>query len=126
MLPLRARFTALTLLATLALALAAAAVAKQTSVTVTRPSASPKAGVPWILTVRVALGGKPYVKPGYRPTLYVVDKASRPVATFHGTLAAPGKFSVRIVFPRPGTWRYVIPDPLNGEWSFAGLRVAAA
>jgi hypothetical protein len=121
----RARFTALTLFATLALALAASAVAKPTSVTVTKPSASPRAGVPWTLTVRVALRGQPYVKSGYRPTLYMVDKAGRPVATFHGTLAAPGKFSVRIVFPRPGTWRYVIPDPLNGEWSFAGLRVAA-
>jgi len=111
--------------ATLALVLATAASAKETSVTVTRPSALPHAGVPWTLTVHVAVRGKPYAKVGYRPTLYLVNKARSPIASFHGTATALGAFRVRVVFPHSGTWRYVIPDPLNGEWSFAGQHVGA-
>jgi hypothetical protein len=62
---------------------------------------------------------------GYRPTLYAVDEAGTPIATFRGTAAAPGAFRVQVVFPHAGTWRYVIPDPLNGEWSFAGQHASA-
>jgi len=126
MLSFRARLSVLPALGAIALALAATGVAKNTSVSVVRPQVAPRAGVPWTLTVRVAVHGKPYAKAGYRPTLYLVDRTGTPVATFHGAATAPGKFLVRIVFPHSGTWRYVIPDPLNGEWSFSGLRVARA
>ena len=106
------------------LALAASAGAKLTRVTVSTPSATtPRKGVPWTVTVHVSLRGKPYPKPGYRPTLYLISKRI-PVATFHGVAIGEGTFRVRIVFPRPGTWRYVIPDPVNGEWWFGSPRVA--
>jgi hypothetical protein len=120
----RSRILAFGLCAALALSFAAVAGAKQTRVTVVTPSTAPRASVPWPLTVRVALGGKPYAKAGYRPALYLVDTSGRPVATFHGTPAAPGRFIVRVLFPHAGTWRYVVADPLNGEWSFRGLKVA--
>jgi hypothetical protein len=109
-----------------ALVLAAVANAKLTSVAVSAPASAPRTDVPYTITVHVSLRGKPYTKPGYRPTLYLIRKgAFIPAATSYGTAVGPGTFRVRIVFPRPGSWRYVIPDPLNGEWSFDAPRVTA-
>ncbi len=109
-----------------ALVLAATANAKLTNVTVSVPAGVPRDHVPWTVTVHVSLRGKPYAKRGYRPTLYLISKGGFiPVAAFHGVAVGPGTFHVTIVFPRTGAWRYVIPDPLNGEWSFNAPRVAA-
>lgn len=111
---------------TAALVLAATANAKLTNVTVSVPEGVPRGHVPWTVTVHVSLRGKPYAKHGYRPTLYLISKRGFvPVATFHGIAVGSGTFRVRVVFPRTGSWRYVIPDPLNGEWSFNAPRVAA-
>jgi hypothetical protein len=108
-----------------ALVLAATANAKLTNVTVSAQAGTPRTHVPWAVTVHVSLRGKPYAKPGYHPTLYLVSERGPPVATFRSTAVGPGTFHVRVVFPRPGTWRYVIPDPLYGEWSFVAPRVVA-
>lgn len=119
------RFTTLAVVAA-ALVLAAVANAKVTNVAVSTPAGAPRADVPYTITVHVSLRGKPYAKPGYRPTLYLIRKgAFVPVATSHGTAVGPGAYRVTIVFLRPGSWRYVIPDPLNGDWSFDAPRVAA-
>jgi hypothetical protein len=107
-----------------ALALAGTAAAKNTRLTVSAPTA-PKANVPWTLTVRVSLDGRPYAKAGYRPTLYLIRSRYVPVATFHATKVAPGTYRVRVVFPQGGKWRYTIPDPVQGDWSFTAPRVAA-
>lgn len=106
-----------------ALCLTATASAKQTQVTVTGPT-SAHAGVPFTLTLHVAVDGKPYGKAGYRPTVYLMGKGELPVATFHGTPVAPGTFRVRVVFPHTGSWSYVVPDPLNGDWTFVAPHVA--
>jgi hypothetical protein len=110
-------------IAAAAFMLAAVAAAKQTSVTVAVPSAIPRANVPWPLTVHVALRGKPYPAGRYRPTLYLVDRTGSPVATFHGAPIGRGVFRVWVVFSRAGSWRYVIPDPVTGDWSFVAPRV---
>src|SRR5262245_26488866 len=90
------------------LAFAGAADAKRTNVRVSMPAGVPHAAVPWTVTVHVSLRGRPYAKPGYRPTLYVLGASRIPVATLHGVRVAPGTFRVGIVFQRPGKWRYVI------------------
>jgi hypothetical protein len=119
------RLVLLFTLSALALGLAGTASAKPTQITVTNPAAVPVVGNPWTLTVHVALRGKPYARTGYRPTLYLVNTNGSPIATFYGVRIRAGTFHVRVVFPHAGTWRYVIADPLNGEWSFSGLRVRA-
>ena len=73
--------------------------------------------------MRVALNGTPYTKPGYHPTLTVLDKSGIPVATFRGNAVAPGRYRVSVVFPRAGSWRYVIADPVTGDWYFVAPHV---
>ena len=107
-----------------ALVLATSAGAKLTNVSVST-AGSPHVGATSTVTVRVALRGQPYARPGWRPTLYLVRKgAYLPAATYRGALVAPGTFRVRVVFPRAGAWRYVIPDPVTGDWTFVAPRVA--
>jgi hypothetical protein len=108
-----------------ALVLSATASAKLTSMSVSS-QAAPRTHVPWTITVRVSLRGKPYAKPDYRPTVYLLANGGiMPVATFRGVRVGAGLFQVKVVFPRPGVWRYGIPDPVNGEWFFMSPRVAA-
>jgi hypothetical protein len=108
-----------------ALALSAAAAAKETNVTVSTAGGA-HAGAASAVTIRVWLRGKPYARPGWRPTLYLVRRgAFVPVARYRGVAAGPGTFRVEVVFPRAGAWKYVVPDPVNGEWSFAAPRVSA-
>jgi hypothetical protein len=115
---------ALALAVTAALLLPAAAAAKRTGLTVSAPAA-PHAGRPWTLVVHVTLDGRPWSRPGWRPTLSLVRRGVVPVARFRGTPAGPGAYRVRVVFPSGGAWRYAIPDPLNGEWWFLAPRVAS-
>jgi hypothetical protein len=104
--------------AAVGLALAGAAAAKPFRITLVQPAAAPRAHVGLTLTLRIFRAGRPYERAGYRPLLYLVDKTGSPVATFHGTLAAPGRFRVTVVFPHGGAWRYVVVDPVTGEWVF--------
>jgi hypothetical protein len=113
------------LLGVAALVLAASAGAKPTNVSVST-AGSPRAGAPSTVTVRISLHGRPYAKPGWRPTLYLVPTgAFFPVATYQGDIVSPGTFRLRVVFPRAGAWQYVIPDPVTGDWTFVAPRVAA-
>ena len=116
--PLAFRLLAVGALAVVGLALAGTASAKLTRVSVVEPASAPTAGTAWTITARIAVRGKPYAKAGYRPTLYVVDKSGSTVATFRGTPVAPGRFHISIVFPRAGSWRYDIVDPVTGDWFF--------
>jgi hypothetical protein len=117
------KLVVLAAVAALALALAGSAGAKQTNLSVST-AGSPHAGAPSTVTVRVSLRGKPYAKAGWRPTLYLVRKgAYLPAATYRGASVAPGTFRVRVVFPRAGAWKYVIPDPVMGDWTFLAPRV---
>jgi hypothetical protein len=105
----------------LVLAAAGPAVAKQTSLTLVAPSGSPHAGRVWTPSVRVKLDGRPYPRAaGYRPRLSIFRPMWGPtVATFTGRRTGrPGEYRIRMVFPRPGVWRYAIPDPLTGDWYF--------
>jgi hypothetical protein len=108
-----------------ALVLAGGAAAKDTNVSVaTAPGAH--VGAASTVTIRVWFRGKPYAKPGWRPTLYLLRGSSLlPVETYRGVAAGQGTFRVRVVFPRPGAWKYVIPDPVTGEWVFLAPRVSA-
>jgi hypothetical protein len=108
-----------------ALALVAAASAKETWVTVSPSSAAPRAGVPWTVTIRVERAGKPWSKPGYRPLVMLFAQDGSPAATFRGVATGTGRYSVRIVFPYGGTWRYSVVDPVTGDWYFVAPRVAA-
>ena len=92
---------------------------------VSAPAAAPHAAIAWTLRLRVAVAGKPYARMGYRLMRFVVNRAGVPVATFRGTPTAAGKYSVPLVFPSAGSRRYVVVDPVMGEWDFPTLRVAA-
>lgn len=118
------RFLPLALLAAAALAAAAPALAKRTRVAVVPLAAAPRAGVAWPLRIRVRLDGKPYARRGYRPLVGVLDARGGLVASFRGSAATrPGEYVVRVVFPRPGRWRYSVADPIMGDWFFAPVRV---
>ncbi len=99
------------------------AAAKHTSVTVISPSLHPHAGVAWPLKVTVKVWGKPYERLGYRPKLSIIDANGVPIETFSGTRVGPGTFRVDVLFPRSGKWRYVVADPIDGEWWFDAVRV---
>jgi hypothetical protein len=116
----------LALLAAVAsLALAASAGAKLTNVSVSTAGV-PHAGAKSTVTVRVSLRGEPFARRGWRPTLFLVRKgAYLPAATYRGVAVAPGTFRVEVVFPRAGAWKYVIPDPVTGDWTFLAPRVAS-
>jgi hypothetical protein len=101
----------------------APAAAKHTSVTVISPSLHPHVGVAWPLKVTVKVSGKPYERFGYRPKLSIIDANGIPIETFSGTRVGPGTFRVNVLFPRTGKWRYVVADPIDGEWWFDAVRV---
>ncbi|CAB4695357.1 MAG: hypothetical protein F2663_04890 [Actinobacteria bacterium] len=105
------------------LALASPAAAKHTLVTVTSSSLRPHAGVAWKLNVTVKVEGRLYARAGYRPKLSIVNASGVPIETFSGTPIGPGRFRVDVLFPRSGTWRYVVADPISGEWWFNAVRV---
>jgi hypothetical protein len=105
-------------LAAVGLALAGAASAKPFRITLIRPAAAPRAHAALTLTLSISRAGRPYVRAGYRPLVYLVDETGNPVETFHGALTTPGRFRVIVVFPHGGAWRYVVADPVTGEWVF--------
>jgi len=112
----------------LALGLVAAgpAMAKPTSLTLVAPAGTPRAGTVWSPRVEVTVAGRPYPRAGgYRPKLSIFRPLWGPtVATFTGRpTGRPGEYRLRVVFPRPGAWRYIIPDPVTGDWTFR-VRVA--
>jgi hypothetical protein len=108
-----------------ALMFSVAAAAKHTMVVVAEPSVAPHVGVPWTLTVRVTVDGKPYARRSFHPALYLLDKAGNQIAKFHGELVASGRYRIRIVFPRAGAWRYAISDPIMGSWHYPRFHVGA-
>jgi hypothetical protein len=108
-----------------ALTLPVTAAAKHTKVVVVEPSVAPRVGVPWTLTVRFTVDGRPYARRSFHPALYLLDKAGNQIATFHGKLVASGRFHIRIVFPHAGAWRYAISDPILGSWHYPRFQVSA-
>ena len=109
-----------------ALCLVSSAAAKQTWVTLVRPAETAKAGVAWAPRLLVRLNGKPFPKRGYRPIVYLRDATGTQLAyRFIGAATAPGQYRVPIVFPHPGRWSIVIPDPIQGDWTFSPINVTS-
>ena len=82
------------------------------------PPPTPHAGVAVDLRLRVAVAGKPYARKGYRPTVFVVNHAER--CRSRRSTARPRRpegSPCSLVFPSAGSWRYVVVDPVTGEWS---------
>jgi hypothetical protein len=85
----------------------------------------PRAHAAWPVTLRIVMDGRPFVRAGYHPTIWLVDEHDALLGGFRGAQVAPGEFRVWLVFPHAGAWRYVIPDPATGEyWFFAAPTVS--
>jgi hypothetical protein len=57
--------------------------------------------------------------------IYILDEHDASLGSFMAMRVAPGAFRVKVVFPHPGSWRYVVPDPVTGDyWFYTGPKVA--
>jgi hypothetical protein len=113
-----ARATTIGCLLVLGLQFSAPALAKDgMALTVFKPRAPARAGHPWSAVIRITLHGKPYTRPGYRPTLTISDAGYRFAAAFKGVPTnTAGNYRVRVVFPHAGRWKLGVPDPITGDW----------
>jgi hypothetical protein len=110
------------------LGLPATTAAKHVDVTLSSPPARLSAGTSWTARLTTWVSGRPRTRAGAHPLVTIKrgSASSMPVATFRARrLGRPGRYVVAIVFPRAGSWRYVVTGAGPGEWVFGPVRVTA-
>jgi len=92
--------------------------------TMTGLDVAPKAGQPWLATIRVVMDGHP--APGLGPMVRIV-KGGKTVYIASRRTAKAGMYVARIVFPTAGSWRVIAVDRYSGRsYEFKRVTVRAA
>jgi len=83
-------------------------------------------GRPWHVTLTILQHGRTPMA-GLHPTVRIRRAGGGPARTFAARAAGrPGRYTVDVVFPSAGTWRYAIDDGFTQTHTFAPVAIGAS